>query len=71
MTHQKTRLLLNWFSAIVFLMLTCFKVIDYLETKENWPLFASFVFGLLAVIKFSDLFNFYRNKKKQGTGQRI
>jgi hypothetical protein len=71
MKQGKIRLLLNWLSAVAFLALTCFKVIDYIETKENWPLFASIVFGLLTIIKFTDLVIFYRQKRKERAGLRI
>jgi hypothetical protein len=71
MTREKKKLLLDWFSAVVFLMLTSLKVADYIATKENWSLFGSIVFGLLTVIKLTDLVIFYRKKKREGAGHRI
>jgi membrane protein YdbS with pleckstrin-like domain len=70
MTGKKIRLFLNWLGAIVFLALASFKVVDYMETKENWPLFAALIFGLVAVIRIADLIHFYR-KKKEDAGHGI
>ena len=62
---RKNRLLFDWLSLIFFTLGSFFNWYDYFSPEwKKMDLFGGIVFGLMAIFKFYDVIDQYRQKRK-------